>query len=105
MNSESNKGMNDFFLLESNADSYRINIPQTRHINFTDFSLAGRYMRWLGAIGPADGVEVHNQIRSAVAGFFKTFLSCETTDWEEYLRTDSGQDLLAAVRRNAPSTC
>ena len=94
MNSETNAGMNDFYMLESNAESYRVNIPASRHINFTDFTLAGPYMRMLGAIGPGDGETIHRDIRRPVVGFFKAYLRCEPKAWFAYLGASGDVDML-----------
>jgi hypothetical protein len=85
MNSSSNAGMNDFYFLEAKAATYRVTIPASEHINFTDFTLAGPYMRALNATGAVDGHWFDEANRAVVGNFFTTHLGSGEERWSEIL--------------------
>lgn len=79
--SAGNDGMNDFYYRETAGPAYRVSVPGSMHINFTDFSLAGPYLRALNVTGATDGRAFIDIMRAAVGGFFEMHLKTAPDPW------------------------
>lgn len=78
MYSDDAPGVNDFLMLNSTHDYYEYWIPNTRHADFTDLTVAWPLLRQVGQLGTVPGDRMTQILNDAVLNFFDRYLKDDT---------------------------
>jgi predicted dienelactone hydrolase len=72
--SDDGAGLNDFLMLQSDADYYEYHVSNSRHSDFTDFNIAWPIMRTAGQLGQIPGHRMNVVLNQTTHAFMDRYL-------------------------------
>jgi hypothetical protein len=73
--SDDGVGVNDFLMLQSNADYYEYHVSNTRHADFTDLNIVWPIMRTYGQLGEIPGHRMNDILNQTTGAFMARYLT------------------------------